>query len=388
MTLKEIGLPVPYSYHASQGWVHTFGDFIYVAGRVVAGTNEGTPAFINVSFADLEVIGEIDPSYPWGNNASYGLSTKGWLETTRTWIESEGGWLVTTPSPFAPHPITGTFTWTNCSFEKLEIPIAVYFAVDSSVAINDVDANHVLSNGIHVWGMKSVSSMSTVDVSDVVITNPAGSMASDLVQSAVSFWDNSGVAVSVSGVDTTNASGVYISQEDVEAPSTFVISHNDIDQSAYPSFAGIEIWDIPDLASAFLVQNNVIHSEGVALWGPIWLWGTQHALVANNIITGYGPAAIYAGVDYWGGGSDKDLTLLGNNVQGWDTEQSGFLPGIAPIWLGWSTSDSNVVGNGRNVVVDGINNRVTGMNNMGPVVPPDTLGQDVSAAQKRKRGYR
>jgi hypothetical protein len=199
-------------------------------------------------------------------------------------------------------------------------------------------------------------------------------------------------SVSVSGVDTTGASGFALWNDVVWngaplEPSMFVISHNEIDQQPNPDWAGIEIWDfpIPGVASTFVVEHNKIHSEDVALWGPIWLLGTQHALVANNIITGHGPAAIYAGVDYWGGGGDNQLTLLGNNVQGWDTVASGFLPSIAPIWLGWATSDSTVIGNGKNVADYGTNNTVTGMNNMGPVVPPDTLGQDISATLKQRR---
>ena len=358
MTLKEIGLPVPYKYHLTQPWADVFADFVVVTGRVVEGTNIGMPAFIDVSFKRVEVAGEIDSSYPWGYNASYGLSVKGWVEKTSTWVESEGGWLIT-PDVFDPYPITGTFSWSDCSFAKLEVPIAVYGAVDAAVTIDDMEASDVLWSGVHIWGMRSLASTSTVNVSDMAIMNPAGSMASSSIVSAVNLWDNSAVAVSVSGVDTTNASGVTIRQWNVE-PSTFVISHNDIDQRADPSYAGIEIWDYQDPASNFVIWGNEIHSEAAALSGPMFLWGVDDALVANNWITGYGPAAIYVGVDFWGGGDVNRLTLVGNNFHGWTTAAWNWLDPIAPIWLGWATNESTAIGGSdpRSVVDAGAGNIV------------------------------
>ena len=65
---------------------------------------------------------------------------------------------------------------------------------------------------------------------------------------------------------------------------------------------------------------------------------------------------------------------------------SNFDATFAPIVLWPGTSNYSVVGgnNKTNVVDFGIDNTLTGVNNMGPVEPPDTLGQDISADLKRK----
>jgi len=357
MTLKEIGLPEPYKFHEGQPWVPTFGDFIYVAGRVVASTNQGTPAFINVSFANLEVIGEIDSSYPWGYNASYGLSTKGWLETTRTWVESEGGWIVEQDS--LPVPISGTFTWTNLSFAKLETPIAVYEAIDSSVTISDIDASDVLWIGIHVWANESSSRTSTYDISNVAMINPPSLPAS----SAISFWDNDAVAVSITDCDITNAStgidfsgsgGVDVSITDCDitnastgiysefvAPgtqSTIVIAHNDmhgvgrgVDVRDYPM-----AWGVGASVDA-VIAHNKIDLDGTGPWwgGAVYSRFVTYGVIENNVITGH---VLVSAINIRGEGN----WLIGNNVQNVTSEF-----GEPPIYL-WDTAINNlVVGSGN-----------------------------------------
>ena len=182
---------------------------------------------------------------------------------------------------------------------------------------------------------------------------------------------------------TNDASLVYAENWSPWVPLTLVVSGTEINQKLHSYYAGIEAWGA---GIELLAEQNRIHGEDTALWGPIFTNGLNNAVISNNQITGRGPAAIYIGVDYWGYGGNSGCNLIGNNVQGWDTQPWEWLTEIAPIWLGFGTSNCTVVGNGKNVANDGTDNTVTGMNNIGPVVPPDTLGQAISAAQKRRSG--
>jgi hypothetical protein len=77
-------------------------------------------------------------------------------------------------------------------------------------------------------------------------------------------------------------------------------------------------------------------------------------VIANNQISGSGPAAMYLGVTGLG---DSGLLVKGNNVQNWRVDGGPFEPdwhGIASIWLGGTTSGIVVMGSGnpRTTVLD------------------------------------
>ena len=87
-------------------------------------------------------------------------------------------------------------------------------------------------------------------------------------------------------------------------------------------------------------------------------------------------------------GKVSGMTLVGNNVENWVTDAAQGVGGIAPIWLRWQSSNNTVVGgsNKTNVVDDGVDNVLIGVNNMGN----SNLGQDIKdammAALEVKRG--
>jgi len=172
----------------------------------------------------------------------------------------------------------------------------------------------------------------------------------------------SGCEIEVSFNEMEHTSGVYLDGF-VDDPSNVLVRQNDIAQKPGSGWGGLELWAGGEAGSrsTFVLSENTIHGEDTALWGPIWLWGVQEALVDNNTITGRGPAAIYAGVDYWGGGDVKGVTLRGNNVSGWETTDWDWLDAKAPIWLGWATSECTVIGSGAdNVLDEGQENDIVG----------------------------
>jgi hypothetical protein len=154
--------------------------------------------------------------------------------------------------------------------------------------------------------------------------------------------------------ETENGSGAVVSTYgpgQASGPVSYLFEHNTIRQAPGTTWAGFEIYENdPEHPSAFVIQQNRIHGEGSAPWGPVALWGTRGAVIANNTITGSGPAGIYVGVPE---GDDSGALLKGNNLKRWQ--------GAAGIWLGTGTSGNTVVGGGRDTVLDeGTDNIVSG----------------------------
>jgi hypothetical protein len=81
----------------------------------------------------------------------------------------------------------------------------------------------------------------------------------------------------------------------------------------------------------------------------------------------------------WGECGGEGWSIVGNNFNGFDTFS-------APLILWPGTSNFSVVGGDikHNVLDFGTDNTLAGVNNMGSVVPPNTLGREISAEMKRK----
>ncbi len=365
MTLKELGLPQKFKYHEDSGYLSQFNDFVVVYGRNVAGTNEGTPAFVNVTFRSIDVIGEVNPSYQLGYNAGYGLTVKGWFKKISRWIPEKRGWLLK-PETFDPKPISGNFTWVDCSFENMECPIAVYGSNNAAVGIEGIAARNIFYWGLHVWGATSSEmSPTTFDISNVDVENLHGLLGYDLGCHALAFWDSSALDVNISNMHATNISGLYIWNPNFAAPSTYKLENSVIQKRAGSKFAGVELWD--ELGAAglptvnFIASGNTFQSEGSEEpFGPIFSFGVDGAVVEHNTFVGFGEAAINVEPESNG----NNWIISGNNVRGFIPRTKGqvFPAGgnvydVYTVWghiyLGRGTSNIMVVGgDSQDVVVD------------------------------------
>jgi hypothetical protein len=152
--------------------------------------------------------------------------------------------------------------------------------------------------------------------------------------------------VNVSRLETHDAAGVYFFPGFSNTHSSLTVSHSDIRTKPGSDWAGVELWGRSGDMSV-VIANNKIHSEDTFLWGPIFSDGAmQSGAVTNNKITGRGPAAMYLEVYYWYPGS---ATLVGNNLDGWETTPDPWWLGTAAIWLGPFMVNSVVVGGDNNV---------------------------------------
>ena len=127
--------------------------------------------------------------------------------------------------------------------------------------------------------------------------------------------------------------------------------------------------------SYWQISANSIQAQTNEFFGPIFGETLQGALISNNVITGSGPVGMGFG---FACPSSASVNLVGNNVQNWEPT---VLP--APIWLGPGTSNSTVVGGAAHKTVfdQGINNHMTGVNNMQGNPP----GPAIRDAMQRKR---
>lgn len=196
-------------------------------------------------------------------------------------------------------------------------------------SIRVLDADFVTDDGwskLAIWDQ--LDSIVTVERVHIVGSGNIGAWISG----------NSNTTVDVSRLEATGCPGVAF----VSNPSsTLSVTHSDIDRPADANWAAIEIWD-DDGTNDVLISHNKIHDEDNWLWGAIFIEGVQDGVITNNSISGRGPAAMYLGVLEWWPGS---FTLLGNNLQNWETTGPnpwGFW--AAPIWLGPYVTDSTVVG--------------------------------------------
>jgi len=183
--------------------------------------------------------------------------------------------------------------------------------------------------------------------------------------------------------------------------NNFLIDHNEATNPIDGWVAAIEVWDdiISPEKSSFVIVSNRIHSEDSLASGPIWMYGVDNALIANNIITGTGPSAIYIGVDPMGVDPiSSGLMIRGNNLEGWQvTDYDGFWGSVqaaAPIWLGSGATNCIVIGNARhNVADDGIDNILLGVDKIqGPIIGQETkemmeLKKSLITNKKKVRGY-
>jgi len=146
--------------------------------------------------------------------------------------------------------------------------------------------------------------------------------------------------VNVAHIETHDAPGVFFSTFHGNTQSSVAVTHSRINPIPDSLVAGVEMWASSGEVSA-VISNNKIHSEDSFPWGPIFIEGVSNGVISANKFTGRGPSAIYLGVYEWSPGR---FTLVGNNVQMWETTVNPWFLPAAPIWLGSFVTDSTVVG--------------------------------------------
>jgi hypothetical protein len=235
-------------------------------------------------------------------------------------------------------PMEGTHSVTNCSFENIWQAIITIGLTDSSMTVGGSasQGNHFANV---VYGLRSL--------------DPDGT--------SIEFSHNEVVDVAPegTGVLALQTNRPWAFGFPWPSPSQYLIRQNTLRVSGE-----VDAISLMDLGPAFgqgakvqamVSQNRIYLEEG--LWGGVWGLGAQDVLVTNNQIAGSGMAGIYFGFD---GLASSGWTMTGNNVQNLDAD-------VASIWLGPDSGHCTVVGgsNKANVLDEGSDNIISGVNNMG-----------------------
>ena len=336
--------------HACQPWINpvdpvpTPRDDLAVIVRVggIPADDWSNPSttYASSSFENVDFHGPIDPGDPSYFGVVSGLFFGGPSDT------SMGGLGRT-------KPMEGVHTVVNCSFKNTWQAIVTLGLSDSSLKIGGNGRQGNRFDRVY-FGLRSFDhDNSSIEFSYNVVTNVAptgiGVLAQQMGRPAMYGYP-------------------------WPSPSSYLISHNTL-RVAGPVDA-IGIFDVGSLFGQgkkvnAVVSHNRIHLED-GLWGAVWGFGAQDVLVANNKISGSGKGGIYFGYQ---GLPSSGWTIIGNNVQ--DLEAS-----VASIWLGEATSNCTVIGgsNKTNVLDEGTDNIITGVNNMQGNPP----GPEIQEAMKRK----
>ncbi|MFX1590945.1 MAG: hypothetical protein ACFFC1_22650 [Promethearchaeota archaeon] len=164
--------------------------------------------------------------------------------------------------------------------------------------------------------------------------------------------------------------------------NNYLIEYNKATNPVDGWTAAVEIWDYTFLEQSYVITHNKLYSED-SFYGPgLWIEGGKSVLIANNIITGTGPFWMAVGVDE----PTDGIMIIGNNLQGWEVADYngmwGFVPGIAPIWLGGASANCIVLGHANDMVADyGTDNILVGVSRIqGPVI-----GQEIQEAMEQKK---
>ena len=254
------------------------------------------------------------------------------------------------PTLYHPSPgyLSGTFRISACRFDTFVEGIAAGFLREAPLTIGG-----------------SPSEANLIQNCDY------GAVLINLDSSVVNFSHND---VSVVGPSAFGGIVAYQSPElgSIETPTSFLIDHNSF-KAHGSSESGIAILDLfgAGKTADVVISNNEIFiqpSENGPAFAGIQNVFTEGTVISNNRIVGSG----LFGIVLFG---DTQAMVKGNNVD-------GLAAGVAAIYLDSGTSNCTVVGSGKktNVLDEGINNTLVGVNNMNGNSP----GPAIREAMKRK----
>ena len=388
MTIKEHGVGEGYAYHEGNPMANDFMAFVLVTGRNVAGTNDGLPGFVNVDWRRMGLVGELSESLPPMNkNGTYGIDIWGWGKKERARGADGIGWIVT-PDIMDSTPLTGTFTVADSTFDKLECPFTVVSADNSDITFKDSVASDVFWNGAHFWAVKSTLRPSNIDVSNVKIVNPASTIAYMSAGDAIAFWKIDGANVNVTGLDTTNVSGIFVQQWTkafftAANPTNFVFTNNTIRMMPDSWYGGFELYDAVYANFGIKTANFVISGNDItdnnsyaSPYDALYTYGLTDTIVSDNKFHGKGGAAVWIEPDGTKGG---ECTMVNNDYQDF---ASGF--GFF-AYLGEGAKKCTVfTGSATDVVDNGIANKVLVDGKVALGIRKHVLGLDKDAAKEEK----
>jgi hypothetical protein len=251
-------------------------------------------------------------------------------------------------------PTSGTHIVTNCEFDHVEWGVSGWGLTDGRMIVG---------------GGKSTGNI----FNDVAGALPTTDMDNSAIEFSYNYvWGAKYIAIYV-WTDFKPKDELF-PIEYVSQPSRYIVSHNTIQVVYYADGVGLLDLNFRDSGQKS-IDAVISHNKFIldTLWGAIWGFWTQDVVVLNNQFVGAGIAGIYPGA--WGDTCNNWL-ILGNNVQHVDA-------GVAPIWLGPGTSECTVVGGSTktNVLDEGTNNRIVGVNNMKGNPP----GPEIKNAMDPKR---
>lgn len=302
------------------------------------------PHAIDESFDCSGEVPEVEEGHSSIDNVEFKVS--GQNETTYYHISIGGytqindancyGWFKT---------LKGNHTVTNCDFYGANVTgVDIFQLVDSKVIIGGSPNNG--NNFYTFMAMDALDNDNTqIEVSYNVMESPIG------------INNLGGLNFIFYGIQYIPLSNYHIHHNKI-MPEWFAIANDD-----FGLFADIKTLNV-------VIEQNEFIMDGSN--GAIQGWLTQDVLVRNNRFSGTSDLGIYLGYD---GFTCSNWTILGNNFNKLTTS-------FYPIWLGPDAEDCTVVGgnNKVNVLDEGSNNILTGVNNQGN--PPGPEIKEALAARR------
>ncbi|KON27612.1 hypothetical protein AC481_04325 [miscellaneous Crenarchaeota group archaeon SMTZ-80] len=331
------------------------------------GTNPEVPAKLEVADITFKAIGktELWDSWPWAYNMDesfysiigieqylgeyfYNVKLDGIEILGEYYINSWGQSVPNILEPitlWTPHAISGDISISDCYIANSFQPIAIYGLTNSIIDISYNTFENSLIRGTTIVNCQYTNAKISRNIGI-----------------------NSGI------IGTYGTPFTY--------SNNYLIEHNKATNPVDGWTAAVEIYDYTFLEQNYVVTHNELYSED-SFYGPgLWIDGGKSVLIANNKIKGTGPFGMAVGVYE----PTDGIMIIGNNFQGWEVADYngmwGFVPGIAPIWLGGASANCIVLGHANDMVADyGTNNILIGVSKIqGPVI-----GQEIQEAMEQKK---
>ncbi|NLD42269.1 MAG: hypothetical protein GX657_02115 [Chloroflexi bacterium] len=211
------------------------------------------------------------------------------------------------------HNVAGTHGITDSRYDTIDYGPAFFNASGAVISIGGQrPKDQVTARNTWVGAMFGQNAHTHIEVMNMRVWREDTPRTS--AGAAVQVQANNGNQIHVSGLETSQQSGVWMSIPGwATERSTLLVEHSTILPDPTLDYAGIELWDNLGGMTDIVISNNRIMMQDPYWGGPIVLNGTQSALISNNILSGRGPAAVWLGVF---GMPTSGVVVKGNNVQG------------------------------------------------------------------------
>ncbi len=242
--------------------------------------------------------------------------------------------------------LKGTHTITNCDFNGGFVGVNTYILKDSKVTIGGSPKN---GNNFN-----SLVAMDAYDNDNTSIEFSHNKMKSELYSIEVL----GGTSWAWEGIEYHPLASYHIQHNEIMAKGDAIITED------FDLFGDHKSLDV------VIEQNKFILDES---YGAINGWYAQDVLIRNNNFSGTSNMGIYLGYNDL---TCSNWTILGNNFNNLTTSLT------SPVYLGPDAENCTVVGgkNKVNVLDEGTNNILTGVNHQG-----NPLGPKIREAMEARR---